>query len=633
MLRLELITRLLLYCAALLGYLPLAPYLQRLPFVAVPAAIIFSAVAARRGLLLKERPALLIAAGCFCYYALQFNHHNVARPAAAMLAILLAIRIAGERNARNFLQTVTLALFCLAASTLFDLSPGFLVYLALLLLIFSVSLVLLTFQSSAPAFRPAAGELRTIVLTALLQPLTALPLIILLFFILPRTQLPLWQGFTVAGSSNTGVSDKLEPGDRSAVQTGSAVVFRAEMPQLPPEKLYWRATVLNAIDGSSWVRRQPPDRPETLPSAGSLTQTIFLEPGRPVFLPVLNVPGSISGTRGGAAADRVFRAAVLGGRRSYSAVSQIKDAPLPAAAVDLKFYTVLPEHVPPRLLALARDIAAREQSGEARLRLLRDTFIGLRLSYAATGLPTGPDALDRFLFDGKKGHCELFATAFATALRAAGVPARLVGGYFGGEYNELAGYYAVSEDRAHVWVEVWLAGKGWLTVDPSSFAANFAEARRLSTAPLLLRLRLAADTLSYYWNRAVITYDMESQLSAVSRAGAELRGLSSGSLPLRRIVAGSGWLLLLAALIYLLAGRKATTEERLLAAFRRRLHAGYGLDLGPATGLHEGIRGIDCDPARRFADIYTGAIYRDRKLTAAEIAELRRLLQEIPRRR
>jgi len=631
MLRLNALTEILLYSAALLGYLPLAPHLQRFPAFAVPAAILCAVIGGRKGLLLKERPALFVSLGCFLYYALQFSRHNVAVPAANLLAILLAIRLAGDKSPRNFLQTIALALFCLAASTLFDLSPRFVIYLLLLLLIFTVSLVLLTFQTSAPDFRPAAGELRAIVSVALLQPLAALPLIILLFFVLPRTQFPLWAGISLAGGDRPGISDTVQPGDKSAVSSGKATVFRAEMPQLPPEELYWRVTVLNATSGSSWVRRPPPpERQGALPPGRRVNQTIFLEPGRVTFLPALNLPDSIAGVRGGPTADRLFAAAALAGRRrSYSAVSQSGGAALSAGRIDQQFYTVLPDNVPPRLLALARDVAAGESSGELRLRRLQTAFIDLRLSYAAEGLPTGADAMEKFLYVGKKGHCELFATAFAAALRGAGVPARLVGGYYGGEYNELAGYYAVAEERAHLWVEAWLEGKGWVTVDPSSFAANFAEARRPKSSPLLLRLRLFADTLSYYWNRAVITYDLESQFSAVSRAGAGLRSFSFRDLPLRRIAIGSGCLLLLAAAFRLATRKRATAEELLLRAFRKALHRGYGLDMPASTGLHEAVQGIDNDAVQEFVAIYTGAIYRDRRLTEEEKVRLKALLGEI----
>jgi len=631
MLRLDTLTEILLYSAALLGYLPLAPHLQRFPVVAVPAAILFAIIGRRKGLLLKELPALLVSIGCFSYYALQFSRHNVAVPAANLLAILLAIRLAGEKSPRNFLQTIVLALFCLAASTLFDLSPSFALYLLLLLLIFTVSLVLLTFQSAAPDFRPAAGELRSIVTVALLQPLTAMPLIIFLFFILPRTQFPLWHGISMAGGDRPGISDTVLPGDKSAVSSGKATVFRVEMAPLAPEDLYWRVTVLNATSGSSWVRRPPPpERQSTLPPGRPVRQTIFLEPGKLTFLPALNLPERISGTRGGPTVDRLSPAATLSwGRRSYSAVSQSGGAALPAARIDQQFYTLLPENVPPRLLALARDAAARESSGELRLRRLQNAFIGLRLSYAAEGLPTGADAMEKFLFVSKKGHCELFATAFVTALRGAGVPARLVGGYYGGDYNDLAGYYAVAEERAHLWVEAWLEGKGWVTVDPSSFAANFAEARRPKSSTLLLRLRLFADTLSYYWNRAVITYDLESQFSAVSRAGAGLRSFKPGDLPLRRLAIGSGCLLLLAAGFHLATRKRPTAEERLLQAFRKALHSSYGLDMPASSGLHEAVQGIKNEAVHEFVAIYTGAIYRDRKLTEAERGQLKGLLGKI----
>lgn len=629
--RIDTLSELLLSGAALIGYLPLAPWLQRFPALAVPAALIFAAIGRRRGLVLRERPALLVSIAGFVFYALQFSRHNVAEPAANLLALLLAIRLAGDRSPRNFLQSITLALFCLAASTLFDLSPRFVIYLLLQLLILTISLVLLTFQSTAPDFRPATTELRSILGIALLQPLMALPLIIALFFILPRTQFPLWHGISMAGNDRTGISDTVQPGDKSAVTGGSATMFRAEMPQVAPEDLYWRVTVLNAVRGSSWVRRSPPiDGRSALRAGSEIRQTIFLEPGKLTYLPMLNIPENVSGVRGATTVDRLTPATALyGGRRSYSVVSRGLGSYLDAPVIDRQFYTVLPDNVPPQLLALSREIAARTKSGAQRLELLKETFISLRLSYAATGLPTGSDALERFLFVDKQGHCELFATAFVTALRGAGVPARLVGGYYGGVYNDLAGYYAVAEERAHLWVEAWLEGKGWVTVDPSRFAANFEEARRPKISSLMLRLQLFVDTLGYYWNRAVITYDLESQFAAVSKAGAGLRSFRSGDLPWRRIAVATGLLLLLATAIQLATGKRATPEERLLQAFLRALQRRYGLTLPPASGLHEAIAGIDNGAVQEFVAIYTGAVYRDRQLNGAEQARLRELLQQI----
>lgn len=632
MLRLDRLTDILLYGAAILGYLPLAPYLQPLTTVALPAAIVFAVIGGSRGWQLKDRPALIVSLGCFLFYALQFSRHNVAAPAANLLAMLLAIRLAGDKSPRNVLQSILLALFCLAASTLFDLSPGFLFYLALLVLILAASLVLLTFRSTQPAFRPTTRELRAIVGVALLQPLVALPLIVLLFFILPRTQFPLWQGISMVGNDRTGISDTVQPGDKNSVTDSKVTVFRAEMPPLPADDLYWRVTVLNGIEGDRWIQRPaPPETQRPLRGGRDLRYTIFLEPGRYRHLPALNFPQSIYGARGGPSQERLLPAyALTGGRRSYEVVSRTGGAAIPAERIDRSFYTRLPETVPPRLLELSRAVALREKSDVRRLQLLQEAFIELKLAYASQDLPTGADAMERFLFREKRGHCELFATAFATALRAAGVPARLVGGYAGGTYNELAGYYAVTEDRAHLWVEAWVEGSGWVTVDPSRFAGNYSAAERASGSPLANRVRILADTLNFYWNRAVITYDLESQLAAMSRAGEQLRDLKAGKLPLTTL-SGIGLCLLLATGISLALRRRRSPEERLLRAFRRALLQRHGVTVPAACGLHEATAAI-VDPAvQEFVTLYTGAVYRDRRLTGDELGRLKALLVQIGR--
>lgn len=276
-------------------------------------------------------------------------------------------------------------------------------------------------------------------------------------------------------------------------------------------------------------------------------------------------------------------------------------------------------------------VIAGLQNDRQKFDALESAFAGIGLSYASTGLPTGPDAIDKFLFESRKGHCELFAVSFATALRLAGLPTRLVGGYYGGDYNEMAGYYVVTEERAHIWVEVWIEGSGWLTVDPSRFAVNFEENVSRRPSATGLRLRLFLDTLSYYWNRAVITYDLESQFSAVSRAGSELRGLKEVKIPKRKIATAVALLLALAGGVLLLTAKRVTPEEKLLQRFRRLVQRRYGVEISASAGLHEAIAGIGEPTVREFVDIYTGVLYRDRRLTKEEIDLLGHLLKKIDR--
>ncbi len=91
--------------------------------------------------------------------------------------------------------------------------------------------------------------------------------------------------------------------------------------------------------------------------------------------------------------------------------------------------------------------------------------------YTLSPPPLGINEVDDFLFGTRKGFCEHFASSFVFLMRAAGIPARVVTGYQGGEYNDLGNYYIVRQSDAHAWAEVWLRGRGWVRVDPTAAIA------------------------------------------------------------------------------------------------------------------------------------------------------------------
>jgi hypothetical protein len=215
-------------------------------------------------------------------------------------------------------------------------------------------------------------------------------------------------------------------------------------------------------------------------------------------------------------------------------------------------------------------------------------------------------------------------------LRAAGVPARLVGGYLGGEYNELGGYYLVSEDMAHVWVEAFISGRGWVRVDPSSFAGNAAAVwGDTPKKGLLHRLRLTIDSLDHTWNSAVITYDFESQVAVARSAGKRLQGirvdaLFTGLLPYLLALSGG-----VGACVILLNRKRLfpSREERLLRAFYRRVGRDFpGAVERGRVGLFELAELTGNAGVKEFAAIYAGAAYRDRTLTDEEFTRLRQIV-------
>jgi hypothetical protein len=261
---------------------------------------------------------------------------------------------------------------------------------------------------------------------------------------------------------------------------------------------------------------------------------------------------------------------------------------------------------------------------------LADFFREQKLVYAQDDLPGEQDPVDEFLFDKKRGYCEFFASSYVTLARLLGIPARLVGGYLGGDYNKLGGYYLVTEDMAHVWVEVLTDSNRWVRIDPSRWADN-AEAVLLSRqAAQLGTWQRLTDAFNYYWIQAVVIYDFGRQLKVLQGAQEQLRGLRAGKVP----TSLWGWLALLA-----LSGGgwwwhrtrlRLSTEARLVEELRRRLSRRYGMEAAAEQfGLTELADRLRCRPCHEFARIYQAAVFRDRRLTRQEVARLKTLLREI----
>jgi len=451
---------------------------------------------------------------------------------------------------------------------------------------------------------------------------------LVLFLILPRTQFPLWDFLAIGGAKVTGFSEKVEPGTAASVGEVKNVVFRARCDRLPVEKPYWRGIVLNSFEGNAWVRRELPSGEDGMSVKGqTIRQTIFPEPGRISWLMALNIPRFISGVRHAREKDLTFAAQGGGpGRIRYEAVSVLGEAIETRRVPDRKFYLKVPGTLSHRMVDLGRSIAAGGKTDGEKLSLLENYYSGLGLTYATTNLPVGDHPLDDFLFASKRGHCEFFASSFAALLRLAGLPARLVGGYYGGIYNELGGYYVVSEEMAHVWVEAYVAGKGWVTIDPSRWAVNFPAAQAPGGVPR--RLGMAVDAFNYYWNLTVINYDLERQLRLVDSAGIGLKHLpvkACLTLTLAALLFG------VAAMVTIRAGKagKRSRENRILALFFRKVKREYRFEPAPDLGLFELSALLKDDRVSRFVALYGDVVYHDRKLGSDELCELKRIVDSI----
>ena len=576
--------------------------------------------------------ATVIALAGMAFYLVQVTRIEVAIPVVHALVVLLAVRLLTPKQGRDYLQIFVLALFILAGSSLIHLEIGYIIYLVLLVFSVTLGLVMLTVFVTDRTLTMTRAELNRLVRVGLLLPAVSLLLMMVFFVILPRTQRPLWNFLNPSSSGTVGLAETIEPGTFSQISGIKELAFRAEGPELAPEDRYWRALVLNQSQEGRWLRVEPPPEPLVrIEGSRSVYFKIYPEPRSDRYLMTLDRPTLIRGVRHIQSDDQMYKAREAIDRRFRYEVSaslggslQVRDS------VDRAFYLNPPQEVSPRMRAIAAGINAAGAGSSARVAALADFFREQGLSYAQTDLPSGPGALDDFLFDRKRGYCEFFASAYVTLARLAGIPARLVGGYYGGEYNPLGGYFLVTEDTAHVWAEVLDDDNRWQRIDPSQWAINAAATLGVRDRSRLSTLRQLADSLNYHWVQAIVVFDLSQQITLFRDARKSLRELPTTRLP-------DGWwqipaaLLACAALtVLLLLHRRTSPEARLLAAFRKRVTQRYGGEwLRPGTGLAEIGEHFDDDNCREFARIYYGAVFCDRVLTSAERAALEGLLKKI----
>ncbi|HQB38686.1 MAG TPA: transglutaminaseTgpA domain-containing protein [Deltaproteobacteria bacterium] len=632
MVSINLVIAILAHAIVLSGVIPLFVWLPLLPQILLAVCFAVSLWQERFGSWRLKGWRLNVAAvPLFIYYASQFSRHNAVEPVSCLLVVMLSVRLAGEKNGRHYLQILALSLFCLSASTLFDLSPSFLLHLFAMLFMVASALVLLAFHESDSCMSLSRADMRRVLWAGMLMPLASLPLLLLFFAILPRTQLPLWNFLNMQGAATTGFADKVEPGAVSVAASNRVLAFRAEMPQMLQKQLYWRGTVFNRLEGNRWRRDDKVPAEQLIYGHPRIRQIIYQEPGLSRYVMALDAPAETYARRVLRSPDGVLLQLYPSGRRfSHEAHSFQGGVLAVASAIRRDFYLRLPGSVSPRIRQLVADLVAGIDSDGKRLAALEGYLRNGGYRYAAQDMPIGEDALEQFLFVKKQGNCEFFASALGIMLRLAGVPCRLVGGYLGGEYNQLGGYYQISEDMAHVWVETHVAGQGWLRIDPSSFAVN-ADAVWSPRAPgFWKRLVMVVDSAEHAWNRSVVTYDLESQMEIARSAGRRLQRIKGLRLP----EVGAPWLLSIAsvgvALIIWLWRRwfHLSREQRIIRAFAARVRRDYGLTVVPERqGLYGLARQTGSRRMAEFADIYAGAVYRDRRLTREECGRLRAIIR------
>lgn len=394
------------------------------------------------------------------------------------------------------------------------------------------------------------------------------------FLALPRVGI----GFFLksrGGMTLAGFSDGVKLGGHGVIKNDSTVVMRVEIDKKyggreAPE-IHWRGVAFDLYSNGKWQRTvSAPKTADTsgIESNGVTVRRYWWKGGR--SLPPLQIDELAANTVHqeiyldpldsdvlfGASQPRIFEYAyVLRPRKNvaafndemrldhsgtihYSVYSDLRTpapddlraarGPMPAS---FGVYLYLGPEITPRTYALARQITAGLTNDYDRAVAI-ETWLKNNLTYTLElADPGDQEAVDFFLFDRKKGHCEFFASAFAVLARAVRIPTRNVNGFLGGEWNEYQSYVAVRAGDAHSWDEVYFPGVGWVTFDPTPPADVDVLGR--GGDGWRAKLGRFVDTLRFQWNKWVIEYDLSSQLALLKSIG---RGIKAAALAVKGAV-------------------------------------------------------------------------------------------------
>lgn len=539
--------------------------------VVVPAALIFKCfrLFRARGPELSARVATGLVLAYFLFFPVDL--WDVSRdlasgaPNPALYAALLAaihlllfatlVRLFSARTNRDYAFLTGLAVTSMLGSAILTVETGFLVALAIFLVLAVSTFVALEIRRSAAGAvspplesgSPLARQLnRALGLTSILVAFFSLCIGGLIFFLIPRLTMGYLSALNLQPGLMTGFSDNVTLGEIGEIQKNGAVVMHIKVEGDPARAadMHWRGIVFTNFDGKRWYT---PEHQQTVLTPD--TSGVYWL-GSPILAP--NDPNRLDYTvlLEPIASDAIFvapRVRSLSGRflneaefvmannhRGYLFLDNTGSLSNPSHNVTKVRYeatSILPNFSPGALRSATRDFPAAVTSTylqlptlDPRIPKLAQTITAsskteydkaanieryLKTHYAysldLTGQP-GNDPLAYFLFTKRAGHCEYFAAAMTVMLRSLGIPARYVGGFLGGEYNDVGGDYIIRESDAHTWVEAYFPGFGWITFDPTPPNGE-------KRSGLFTRLGMYWDWFQFAWSEWVVNYDFNHQFT------------------------------------------------------------------------------------------------------------------------
>ena len=564
---------------------------------------------------------------------------DVVIPVVDLLLLLLAAESLRSLDAPNDLRLYALSFALVLAATAYR--PGIVFLLAFVAYVGLATMALMVGHLRRRAERHRVREVplgRGLVTAT--GALSGLILVVAaaVFVGFPRVS----QGWAGRGDTPTrevaGFSDQISIGEHGSMIYGNPeIVLRVEFPSGPPfdvSGLHWRGRSYDRFDGIRWTRS--PNLPASMtPSSwyarwtdDVIEQKVFGSALDSRVLFTLHPALDIDSNNG---IQPLFDNAGDYRPPTAARLREAETGYTPSSA----HYLQLPPRLDPRIGQLADSLTEGLETRFDRVVAVRDylrSFAYTRLLPATASQAT----LHHFLFERRAGHCEYFSTAMVVLLRSAGIHARNVNGFLGGQWSEFGNYLAVTQNEAHSWVEVWFPDYGWITFDPTPSGSGGGEV----ATSWLWPGRFLFDGIQHRWSKWVLDYGAEEQIGILSQIFGRERAEESAVGPTAATDAstGSRWWALLAAVVlmagYLWArrGRPSFPPATAMYLRLRRASERAGLTVTDATtplALIDRIRrerAAAAAPASRVVELYLRARYGGERLRESELREMRQAL-------
>lgn len=578
--------------------------------------------------------------------ALLVIHHQgiLGREAGTgVFVTALGLKLMEIRGQRDIYLCVFLAFIVAATQFLFVQN----IFMAAYILAVCCSLLATLVCLNSTRARPWAA-----LKTASAIVLQALPLAVVIFLAFPRIEAPRWALFKDKSQARLGLKDSLEPGSISDLALSPELAFRVTFQGAipPPEQRYWRGPVFTRTDGKRWTQsggdafQRYLDKPRF--QGNAYQYTLLQEPHDKRWVFALEMPTSYPPNLERNGFYQLLAGRPNEKRTEYRLTSYPEYNTGYITKTEYRESLQLPHDISPRLRALAEQLQSEDQKPETFIENLLRYFRQQQFSYTLQPPLMEENPIETFLFETRRGFCSHYATASAYLLRIAGIPARVVGGYQGGELNKVGNFLEIRQANAHAWVEAWLDGRGWVRIDPTAAVAparieqdvnvdlqvelgevNFSAPVTQSVfGDLLKQAGYLWDSLDYNWQRWVINYSSGSQSKL-------LEFFNIGNLKALFTWLAAAALLAVAPVVWLLLRGKPRPSDQaaqLYARFCRKLGKAGLLRRAPEGALDFAQRASARHP-QQAADIeaITALYLRSRYGRNPQTSDLRALRQRV----